>query len=62
MAWTFQQFDEGIEEIAALGPERWADGCALREVTLRNGETFLIDVDLIFASRDDAEVFRAQLD
>ncbi|MGP3698546.1 hypothetical protein [Rhodobacter sp. NSM] len=61
MAWTFHQFDDDVTEVVTLGPTRMADGCRLREVTIKGGNTFLIDADLIFGSREEAEASRVDL-
>lgn len=61
MPWTLQQFEDIVTEIASLGPIHLSDGCCLREVTVTTGETFMVDTDLIFATREEAEACRAEL-
>ncbi|MCE6951518.1 hypothetical protein LAZ40_17595 [Cereibacter sphaeroides] len=61
MAWTFGQFDDVIREVAVMGPTKACAGSLLQEVTLLNGEKFLIDADMVFASREEAENHRRQL-
>ena len=55
MAYTYSQFDDELVEIAAFGREGRAGDVLLREVTLKNGERFAVDVELIFPSIEAAE-------